>query len=147
MTIPLQTTTSLTICLILGALAGLFGMVLAGRRMNRMTGYHPGVDDWSWHVVLPGVGYALLFAAALLLSSATHLAELLVASVAMALLAIGIHNAWDVGVYIVAMSLPPAATHTESTAHAEPPAARTAPAPPPAPEPEASDDPYKPEPS
>jgi hypothetical protein len=128
MTIPLHTALSLTICVAACALAGLFASGLAGTRMRRMHAYAAGADDWAWHVVLPGVAYALLLVAGLLLHSTQGLALVGVAAVVMALLAIGIHNAWDVAVYLVVMAIPE--PESASAPAAPPPAPADQPAPP-----------------
>jgi modulator of FtsH protease len=119
MTVPVQTTMSLTICLVGCALAGLFGSGLAGIRMRRLTSYTAGTDDWVWHVILPYVVYTVLLAAGLMLGPLETPALVIVAGVALVLLAIGIHNAWDVAVFLVASTLPTAAPAADA-APAEP---------------------------
>lgn len=126
MTIPLHTALSLTVCLAGCALAGLVATGLAGVRMRRARGYTPGADDWSWFVVLPFTAYGVLLAAALLMGRSEATALVMVAGVVMALLAIGIRNAWDVAVYLVAMGVPATSGEDQTPA----PAAGTPVAPP-----------------
>ncbi len=128
MTVPVQTIVSLAICLGGCAVAGIFASTLAGLRMRRLRSYSAGADDWTWHVILPFITYVILLAMALLLAKAETFALVGVAAAAMALLAIGIHNAWDVAVFLVASDLPrsrgpDAASASASAAPEHPPAA------------------------
>ncbi|HEV2720077.1 MAG TPA: hypothetical protein VG323_08665, partial [Thermoanaerobaculia bacterium] len=58
------------------------------------------LSDWIWHVSLPIIGYAGVFAAAMLLGSCAAPAMVIVAGSALLLLFVGIHNAWDVAVFM-----------------------------------------------
>jgi fatty acid desaturase len=70
------------------------------RRSMRQTIYQPVLEDWIWHAVLPLLSYSALLGAALALRSAPVPALFLVAGAALALIFIGIHNAWDTVAYI-----------------------------------------------
>jgi hypothetical protein len=99
---PGQTRSSLALCV--GA-AGIAGMALSGWvvvQARRQTSYAPVLSDWIWHVALPFAAYALLLASAVALSRRPAPALDLVASAALLLLFIGIHNAWDAAVWIAA---------------------------------------------
>jgi hypothetical protein len=94
----------------LGALAatlGVFGLSGLGysavvfRRARRQTGYQPVWQDWIWYAVLPAMTYAGLTVTAAVVRTQTRLALFAVASVALGLLLIGIHNAWDTVTHIV----------------------------------------------
>lgn len=61
----------------------------------RRTSYRPQFEDWLCHSFLPFAAYATLAASALEIRSHTHEAMFGVASTALLLLFIGIHNAWD----------------------------------------------------
>jgi len=76
-------------------LAGVVYSVVVARRMRRQTTYRPDLEDWVYFCALPLVGYALLIVCAFLAVSHAHDALLGVACVALLLLFIGIHNAWD----------------------------------------------------
>ena len=59
-------------------------------------------EDWLFHAVLPAVAYSLLAGSGLKLHASQHAALFVVATAALLLLFIGIHNAWDTATYIVA---------------------------------------------
>jgi hypothetical protein len=67
------------------------------RRARAQTSYQLVMEDWIWHIVLPFVAYAALFAAALALG---RYILIFVAGTALLLLFIGIHNAWDTVTYL-----------------------------------------------
>ena len=106
MTMPIHRVLSLGICLGGCAAAGLTSTGLAGVRMRKVRGYTPATEDWVWHVIIPFAAYAVLLASAFLLGAAQEIALALVATVVLALIFIGIHNAWDVAVYIVTEGVP-----------------------------------------
>src|SRR5213082_2405110 len=87
--------------LLLG-LCGLWGVsyvVIVLRRARRQTDYHPVLEDWLWHMVFPLVSYTALVVAAIVLLGNPALALFVIAAVALLLLFIGIHNAWDTVTY------------------------------------------------
>jgi hypothetical protein len=63
--------------------------------MVKQTAYHPGFEDWLFHLVLPLAAYALLVAASFEADAHIFAALFLVAGSALLLLFVGIHNAWD----------------------------------------------------
>jgi len=89
------------------ALWGLMGLggvayaVIVARRMRRQTVYHPGFEDWLFHVLLPLAAYAMLALSAFAASSRMREALFGVGAAALLLLFIGIHNAWDSVTYHV----------------------------------------------
>lgn len=86
------------------ALTGLAGLTYAAivvRRMRGMVGYQPEREDWLWYVVLPLATYTALVVAALVLPGRPTPALFVIGAVAMLLLFIGIHNAWDIVTFIV----------------------------------------------
>ena len=107
------------------AAAGLTSSGLAGWRMGKLRIYTPAKEDWAWHVILPFVAYAVLLVTAFLLGTAQALALVVTAVVVLALIFIGIHNAWDVAVYLVT-AVPEAGA--ENVTSAAPPPAGTIPA-------------------
>jgi len=74
------------------------------RRARRQEQYQPVLEDWVWFVTLPGMSYAVLTAAAAWLPTNTKNAAFAVGAAALALLLIGIHNAWDSVVHVVVTS-------------------------------------------
>lgn len=87
-------------------LAGLGYAAAVVLRARRQRDYRPDRTDWLWYTVLPGAAYLLLLAAGILLPAATTWALGGVATASLALLLIGIHNAWDTVTHIVAMRMP-----------------------------------------
>lgn len=88
---------------IMVALTGLAGLVYAFiviRRAHRQTGYKPVFEDWLWHAALPVVGYASLLVAGLTLLTYERRALFTIGAVALLLVFIGIHNAWDTVTWI-----------------------------------------------
>jgi hypothetical protein len=83
------------------ALAGIIYVIIILRRMRRQTGYKPVLEDWAWHLILPMIAYTALFVSAAGISHDQPWALFLVGGVAMLLLCIGIHNAWDTVAYAV----------------------------------------------
>jgi hypothetical protein len=86
------------------ALCGLGGIGYGAtviRRARRQTEYRPVLEDWIWYGALPCTAYVALALAAFWLRFNTPLAAFLVAAAALALLLIGIHNAWDTVTHLV----------------------------------------------
>jgi hypothetical protein len=82
---------------------GVAGVVYAftiASRARRQTGYVPVFEDWLWHVGLPAVAYGALFFTGVATYRHTAGALYCVAGIALLLLFIGIHNAWDSAVYM-----------------------------------------------
>jgi hypothetical protein len=84
-----------------GGVAGLVYVVIVMRRARRQTGYVPVLEDWIWHSVLPLIAYAILLVAAFLLQTDPTTILFVIGGIALLLLSIGIHNAWDAVVYLV----------------------------------------------
>jgi hypothetical protein len=87
------------IALGVGAVAGLAYALLVVRRARRQTAYVPVLEDWIWHTVLPLIAYAALLLAALLLQRYQATSLFVIGGVALLLLFVGIHNAWDAVIY------------------------------------------------
>jgi len=79
-------------------LLGLGGIIYSTavlRRVRKVQGYTMVFEDWTWHVILPLLAYAVTVAAAVVVESETVLALFLIGGASVLLLFIGIHNAWD----------------------------------------------------
>jgi hypothetical protein len=85
---------------LLGA-GGLVYTAIVVRRVRKQTAYQPELEDWLFHVLLPFVAYGTLASSAFAAHSHLRGAMFGVAAVAMLLLSIGIHNAWDAATYHV----------------------------------------------
>ena len=90
-----QAATAIGIC-------GVFGIAysLIVIRRARRTIYKPETEDWIWHCILPSIGYITLFIGAATLTVREVPALFAVATFALLLLFVGIHNAWDSVTYI-----------------------------------------------
>ena len=106
MSAPWPSQEPLAAALIAWGIAGLIYGVVVVRRARRQTEYQPVLEDWLYYVALPFVVYASLTAGALALRGAERqtVPLFVVAAAALALLLIGIHNAWDTVVHIVVSS-------------------------------------------
>ena len=82
-------------------LAGLVYVAIVIRRMRIQRDYQPDWEDWTYHVVLPLIAYALLLVSALGARSHEEPALMGVAAGTLLQLFIGIHNSWDTIVYQV----------------------------------------------
>jgi len=85
------------------ASAGVVGVIysiLVVRRARRQSDYQPVGEDWVWHAILPLMAYGALIGGAIGLARGAHLALFPVGGAALALIFVGIHNAWDAVAYI-----------------------------------------------
>ena len=87
---------SLSLC---GA-AGIGYTLIVAWRAWRQTGYQPELEDWLFHAAFPLIAYIALLIAAMLLERDPVAWLFAIAAVALFLLFIGIHNAWDAVTYI-----------------------------------------------
>lgn len=106
MSMPGHSVLSLTLCIGGCAAAGLTSSGRAGLRMKKVAGYTPETEDWAFHVILPLASYGVLLVSAFLIGTAQEFALILVAIGVLALIFIGIHNAWDVAVFLVTQHAP-----------------------------------------
>jgi hypothetical protein len=70
------------------------------RHARTQTGYAPDLADWVWYTALPLVAYAALLGSGFLLAHYPGISLFVIAATALALLFIGIHNAWDTVTYV-----------------------------------------------
>jgi hypothetical protein len=85
------------------AVAGLVGLAYVGfiaTHIGRTAEYAPVLEDWIWNVILPTVAYIGFVTAAVLLWYRPADALYLVGTLSLVLLFIGIHNAWDIAVWM-----------------------------------------------
>jgi uncharacterized membrane protein len=83
-------------CGVAGVIYGLITL----KRARQQTGYRPVFEDWLWHAALPILAYTVLVISAALLPGSPHRTLFAIGGVALLLLFIGIHNAWDAVTYI-----------------------------------------------
>jgi hypothetical protein len=89
-------------------LAGILYSLNILKRMRRQTAYKPVFEDWLFHFILPCVAYTSLCGAALTAALTARVALFIVGGVALLLLFVGIHNAWDTATYHVLVRTPAA---------------------------------------
>jgi hypothetical protein len=121
---PWNGLTSVAVLLGLTGIVGIGYAIVVTRRAHKQTGYKPVFEDWLWHAALPVVGYGALFCASLALGSYEVIALFVVGAVALLLLFIGIHNAWDTVTWLTVKRTAslPATTATDAyPAKSEPP--------------------------
>lgn len=88
-------------------LCGLGGLAYGGVvivRERRQTDYAPVWQDWLWYALLPCTVYAALAITAVFLRPDAQVPLFMIGAAALALLLIGIHNAWDTVTHIVISS-------------------------------------------
>lgn len=83
---------------------GFFGLVYTVtvvRRMRSQTAYHPVLEDWCFHAIMPVFAYTILAVSAATYRTHPRPALFAIAGAALLLLFIGIHNAWDNATFLV----------------------------------------------
>lgn len=101
LTMPGHTGLTLAVGLAAGGLAGLSYCGVIGLTMHRnRKDYVPVGEDWTFHVLTPVLSYLTLFAMAFLFYTHPKPALYAVAAVSLLLLYTGIHNAWDIAVWM-----------------------------------------------
>lgn len=101
MCVPWATLEHAALSLAACGLAGLAYGVGTIRRSKRQGYYAPDCADRFWYMLLPCSLNAGLLASALALPGGSEGALLAIGGVALGLLLVGIHNAWDTVTYIV----------------------------------------------
>ena len=101
MSVPWVSITGVAVVLVVVGFGGLVYVVRVRRSIRCQTDYQPDRDDWLWYVALPFMAFAMLTLMALLLPAQRQFALLGIGTVALGLLVIGIHNAWDTVTHIV----------------------------------------------
>lgn len=100
LSVPWRALANAAICLGAIGTAGLAYLSRVLWHTRRQTDYIPEFEDWLWHLMLPALAYAAIFAGAVFVSSRASTGLLIVGAAALLLLSIGIHNAWDAVTYI-----------------------------------------------
>jgi len=97
---PWQGLSSVQLILVACAVVGFIYALIIIKRARRQMNYKPVWEDWLWYSILPLLAYTLLLLAGVLVRAYPQKALFIVAAVALLLLFIGIHNAWDSVTYI-----------------------------------------------
>ena len=98
--VPGQTPYTLASLFALLGIAGVIYTIVTAHRAHRQQGYEPVFEDWLWHVGFPFAAYTVLLITGVCAFRHPAGALYFVAGIALALLFVGIHNAWDSAVYI-----------------------------------------------
>ena len=93
--IPWQTINIIATLWGLMGFGGIVYSVIIVRRMRKQAAYKPVFEDWLCHVALPIAAYVILALSSFAAPSYTQEALFGVGGVALLLLFVGIHNAWD----------------------------------------------------
>jgi len=100
MSAPWPSLGPLSVALGVLGLCGLTYAVIVIRRAFRQTDYQPVWQDWIWYMTLPCTAYGALLFDAAFLRGHNPMTLFIAAAVALGLLLIGIHNAWDTVTHI-----------------------------------------------
>lgn len=99
-TCPWQSLSGPAAALVACGAAGVLYILNALRHARQGTVYKPELSDWIWYSWLPLIIYLFLSAAALLLIRHSRFASFSIAAISLALLFLGIRNAWDTVTFI-----------------------------------------------
>jgi hypothetical protein len=100
MAAPFGSLVPVAVILGLAGAAGMFYVVLIARRQAALENYRADMEDWTWNVVLPFIAYGTLTAGAIALTTSAAGALYAPAAAVALLIAVGIHNAWDVVTFL-----------------------------------------------
>ena len=101
LSMPHQAVTSLSVGIGGLGLAGLvYGGLIAKGMRRHSAFYTPVREDWIWNAILPICAYGALAVSGVLVWQKPRESLYAVAAASLALLVIGIHNTWDVAVYM-----------------------------------------------
>jgi hypothetical protein len=126
MCIPGQTDISLSACIIAsGAIMASYAIATTYRMYRGRREYRPAIEDWIWNATVPLLCYLALLVAGVWALRQPAAALYVVGAVALTLLFVGIHNAWDLAVWITvegpaAQAKQAAAKPPSATADADP---------------------------
>ena len=99
--IPGHTAVSLSACVtVSGAILAAYGVATTYRMYRGRREYRPVFEDWLWNAVLPTLCYLALLLAGVWALRHAAAALYLIGAAALTMLFIGIHNAWDLAVWI-----------------------------------------------
>jgi hypothetical protein len=101
MCIPGQTDISLSACIaVTGAILAAYAAATVYRMYRGRREYRPAVEDWIWNATVPLLCYLALLLAGVWALRQPAAALYVIGAVALTLLFVGIHNAWDLAVWI-----------------------------------------------
>jgi hypothetical protein len=99
--IPGHTAVSVAACMIVsGAILSVYGGTTTFRMYRGRAVYQPVIEDWIWNATLPCLCYFALLVAGVLALQRTAAALYIIGAAALTLLFVGVHNAWDLAVWM-----------------------------------------------
>jgi hypothetical protein len=122
--IPGHTAVSVAACMMVsGAILSAYGATTTFRMYRGRALYNPVLEDWIWNATLPSLCYLGLLVAGVLALQRTALALYIIGAAALTLLFVGVHNAWDLAVWVTVEG--PAAKAKREAADAAKPGAKS----------------------
>lgn len=122
--VPGHTAVSVAACMMVsGAILSAYGATTTYRMYRGRALYNPVLEDWIWNATLPSLCYLGLLAAGVLALQRTALALYIIGAAALTLLFVGVHNAWDLAVWVTVEG--PAAKAKREAADAAKPGAKS----------------------
>ena len=106
-----------------GAILSTYGVTTTLRMYRGRALYNPVLEDWIWNATLPSLCYLGLLVAGVLALQRTALALYIIGAAALTLLFVGVHNAWDLAVWVTVEG--PAAKAKREAADAAKPGAKS----------------------
>jgi hypothetical protein len=101
LSMPHQRIEILSTGFLVAGLGGLIYMFVIARGMHaQRRNYAPVWEDWMFHAIIPAVVYVCLLALAQVVRHATAVALFAVAALSLIMLFVGVHNAWDIAVWM-----------------------------------------------
>jgi hypothetical protein len=100
LTAPWRTLTNVAAAIGIVGAAGLTYTLMVLHHARRQTDYKPVFEDWLFHTVFPTGAYAAILIAAVVLRRDPEHSLFAVGAGVLALVLIGIHNAWDTVTYV-----------------------------------------------
>jgi len=103
LSIPGHTALSLAISMtVTGVVLTMYSIVTIYRMVATVKDYVPALQDWIWNASLPLLCCLSLLTAGALVLQHSVIALYIIGLVTLAMLFIGVHNAWDLAVWITA---------------------------------------------
>jgi hypothetical protein len=101
LSIPRHTAVSLAVSMVVTGIGlTLYSVMTIYRMFSNRRLYKPAVQDWIWNATLPSICCLSLIAAGILVIRHSVPSLYLIGAVTLAMLFIGVHNAWDLAVWI-----------------------------------------------
>jgi positive regulator of sigma E activity len=102
LSMPGHSAASLAACLCGGGVAGvIYSFTTTARMFRGRANYAPARSDWIWNALLPCLCYLSMLDSAALIVMRPPLGLYVTAATALGLLFIGIHNVWDMAVWLI----------------------------------------------